>query len=228
MASEVDINNLALARVGDEATVASLSPPEGSAQAEHCSIFYPIARDSLLQMHTWNFSTKRQNGALLASPTTGWQYAYAVPQNSINVFAILPPGSTNDYSTVIPPGDITTLADGSLQSPPFGSSLVQPQPFVLEINDDNESVIYTDQADAVIRYAVRITDTTKFSPLFTDCLGWLLASYIAGPIYKGEVGVQISAAMMKGFNAIFSPTKVSDTNQRSVKPQHIPAWIAGR
>ncbi|NBQ76422.1 MAG: hypothetical protein EBU14_13895, partial [Acetobacteraceae bacterium] len=59
MASEVDICNLALANLGDTATVASINPPEGSAQSEHCSRFYPIARDTLLEMHNWNFSTRR-------------------------------------------------------------------------------------------------------------------------------------------------------------------------
>ena len=46
MASDVDVCNLALAHLGDEATVASISPPEGSAQAGHCARFYPMARDS--------------------------------------------------------------------------------------------------------------------------------------------------------------------------------------
>ena len=42
MASEIDIVNLALSRLGDDATVASLYPPEGSAQAEHGARFYPV------------------------------------------------------------------------------------------------------------------------------------------------------------------------------------------
>ena len=50
MASEVDICNLALGHLGDNATVASLNPPEGSVQAQHCARFYPIARDALLEM----------------------------------------------------------------------------------------------------------------------------------------------------------------------------------
>ena len=37
MATEVDICNLALAHLGDNATIASLKPPEGSAQAEHAA-----------------------------------------------------------------------------------------------------------------------------------------------------------------------------------------------
>ena len=48
MATEVDICNLALAHLGDDATIASLNPPEGSAQAEKAARFYPIARNSLL------------------------------------------------------------------------------------------------------------------------------------------------------------------------------------
>ena len=60
MASEVDICNLALAHLGDSATVASINPPEGSAQAEMCQRFYPIARDSLLEMHNWGFATRRK------------------------------------------------------------------------------------------------------------------------------------------------------------------------
>ena len=38
MASDVQICNIALAHLGDTATVASINPPEGSAQAEHCDI----------------------------------------------------------------------------------------------------------------------------------------------------------------------------------------------
>ena len=59
MATEVDICNLALAHLGDDATIASIKPPEGSAQAEKAARFYPIARDTLLDMHTWNFAMKR-------------------------------------------------------------------------------------------------------------------------------------------------------------------------
>ena len=59
MSSEVAICNLALAHLGDSATVASIDPPEGSAQSEHCARFYPIARDALLEMHAWKFATRR-------------------------------------------------------------------------------------------------------------------------------------------------------------------------
>ena len=72
MASVVDICNLALGHLGDPATVSSIDPPEGSAQAQHCARFYPIARDSLLEMHSWNFSTYRE--ALAHLQPAEWIY----------------------------------------------------------------------------------------------------------------------------------------------------------
>ena len=72
MASPVDICNTALAYLGDVANVVSIDPAEGSAQAEHCARFYPLARDALLEMHDWGFATRRVALAGLANPTTQW------------------------------------------------------------------------------------------------------------------------------------------------------------
>jgi hypothetical protein len=228
MASDVDIANLALAHLGEDATVSNLDPPEGSAQADHCATFYPLARDALLEMHTWNFSTRRQNGAQLEDGLeTGWQYAYIKPTNALIVFAVLPPGAPDDYSAALPNGTIT-LADGSLQSPAAGVSVMQTQPFAIETNEDGDEIIVTNQAEAVIRYGIRITDTQKFSPLFTTTLSWLLASYLAGPILKGEVGRNEAARCLQMATVWFGRAVTSDSNQRRVLPHHSVPWLAVR
>ena len=67
MSSVIDICNLALSHLGDTATVASIDPPEGSAQAEHCSRFYPVARDAMLELFNWKFATRRATLALLTA-----------------------------------------------------------------------------------------------------------------------------------------------------------------
>lgn len=72
MASAVDICNLALARLGDSATVASIDPPEGSAQSEHCARFYPLARRQIFEAHNWSFLIRREKLAhSIKSPTDG-------------------------------------------------------------------------------------------------------------------------------------------------------------
>ena len=62
MASDVDICNEALSHLGDSATVSSINPPEGSAQAEHCARFYPTTLATLFGTPTWAMAI----GALIA------------------------------------------------------------------------------------------------------------------------------------------------------------------
>lgn len=213
MASEIDICNLALSHLGDTATIASLRPPEGSAQAEHCARFYPIARDSLLEMHAWGFATRRVTLALLASGWPEWSYAYAQPADALNIIAILPPNSSDDYSIGVPDS--------------AGGPYV-PQPFSCEINDAGAPVIYTDQADAVLRYSATVSDPTRFSPLFVMTLSWHLASMLAGPIIKGEMGAAEAKRCAGMMQAYLSKAMESDAAQRRIKPTHVVGWISGR
>lgn len=201
MASEIDICNLALAHLGDDATVASLDPPEGSAQAEHCARFYPIARDTLLELHDWKFATRRKRLALLDAESWTWQFAYSEPADALKLLAVLPPGAASDAQT---------------------------QTYEPESGDNGAALILTNTEDATLRYIAHVTDPTKFSPLFTTALSWHLASMLAGPILKGDVGAAESkrcAAMMQAF---LSKATASDANQRKAEVDHSPAWIAGR
>lgn len=220
MPSDVDICNLALSHLGDDATVASIDPPEGSSQSEHCARFYPIARDALLSMHYWNFASKRQALALVTNPWTTWQYAYALPSDCIEAVSVLSNEAGNDYAI---PSRSTTFCDFT---PSYGMQM--PQEFSIETNQLGQSVIYTNQANAVLRYQARVVDPTRFSPLFTTALGWHLASMLAGPLIKGEAGsaqAKRCEQMMIGF---LNEARTRDSNQREVKPVHIAPWMAGR
>lgn len=92
MANVVDICNLALANLGDDATISTIDPPEGSVQAGHCAMFYPIARDALLQnpICAWSFATRRVVLAPLVSNSTDWAFAYAVPTDLLRVVKLHP------------------------------------------------------------------------------------------------------------------------------------------
>lgn len=201
MSSEVDICNLALAHLGDNATVASIDPPEGSAQAEHCARFYAIARDSLLEMHAWKFATRRVQLAKLTVPSWDWYFAYAEPTGALKLLGVLSATASNDDET---------------------------QPYDAESDANGAAIILTNQEDASLRFVARVTDTTKFSPLFVDALAWLLASYLAGPVLKGDAGAAMAKSCLQSFLLAFSNAKVSDANQRKVRPEHTPDWIAGR
>jgi len=222
VASEVDICNLALGHLGDSATVSSLNPPEGSAQAEHCSRFYPMARDSLLEMHNWGFATKRTNLALLTSNFSEWQYCYAQPTDAINLLGVLSASATDDYSVPL------QYSSSTMGVPIAMGGAYEPQPFSSEILDDGTAVIYTNQDNAMLRYTALVSDTTTFSPLFIDALSWLLASYLAGPIIKGDAGAGEAKRCMQAFMVIFGKAAVSDANQRRTQISQSVGWMAGR
>lgn len=202
MATVVDICNLALARLGDEATVASIDPPEGSAQASHCARFYPMALDTMLDSHYWSFCTVRASLNLLAAaPKFGWTYAYAEPTNNINIVALFLATATDDQN---------------------------PQPFEMEALPDGTSVIYTNVESAIARYTIRVNDPAKYQPLFIEALVWLLASNLAGPVLKGDEGIKMSQQCYKMFLMQLTKATTSDTAQRKVKIRHNPDFLAAR
>lgn len=223
MASDVDISNGALAILGDTATVVSLNPPSGSIQAGHCARFYPIARDTLLEMHTWGFATKRVQPALLAeTPPSPWTYAYQAPSDVVNFLSILDPNATDDYSAGLAQyGNVSGSYNNNV-------GLYTTQPFTVEMDGSDNQVILTNQQYAVLRYSGFVTDTTQFSPLFTEALTWLLASKLAGPVVKGAEGRNIAADCLKKFQAFLAMATASDANQHRQKPAQSVDWIVNR
>ena len=201
MASEIDICNLALARLGDSATISSLDPPEGSAQADHCARFYPIARDALLELHDWKFAIKRVSLAQLGADVNGWGYSYAKPSNCLKLIGILSADAGADEES---------------------------EEYETEADSTGNEIILTDIETATARYLVRITDTNKFPPLFVEALSWLLASHLAGPVMKGDEGAKMAQTCYARAVFLTGSAATSDANQRKNRPDHSPAWIGNR
>lgn len=222
MASEVEICNLALSHLGDSATVASIDPPEGSSQAEHCARFYPIARDSLLELHDWSFATLRIALAQVANAWPEWRYAYARPSDAVKIIAILSADATADYSGAYP----AASCYGGLNINQLG--VYTPQPFVCETDTAGNEIVFTNQINAVARYKRGITDTSRFSALFIDTLGWYLSSYLAGPVLKGDSGIATAKANMQVAMGMLAQAKLADASQQRQDTAHAVPWLAGR
>ena len=198
MASVVDVCNLALAHLGDEATVSAISPSDGSAQADHCARFYPIARDICLERHDWNFARRRAViSATANTPPETWSYEYAMPANVIRVLMVM------DES-----GDEN-----------------RPRTFMQGTDSSGAKVIWANEPNATLLYTHAVTDTTKFSTLFVDCLSYLLASYLAGPITKDMKMIQ---GMMQLFEAQLGKASMSSANANKNPASHTPDWIEQR
>lgn len=198
MASVVDICNLSLAHLGDSATVSAISPSDGSAQADHCARFYPIARDALLEMHDWNFARRHVVLAeTVNTPPGQWGYEYSVPSSAIRVI------------NVIPSEGLETNAQVYLQG----------------TDDVGNRVIWTNVESAECVYTAAVTDTTKFSTMFVNALSWLLASYLAGPITKDP---RVKQSMYQLFNVEFGKAAMTNSNANANFPRATPEWIDAR
>ena len=164
-------------------------------------MFYPQARDAMLEMHEWRFATKRVLLALTVSDTFEWTFAYALPAGMLRALAVLPE---------------TAAADD------------EGDDFDQQLNADDAQVILTNCGLASLKYTARVVDTTRFPPLFVEALSWLLAAHLAGPLIKGKQGQEVARGCMQMFAAFLTQAKVSDANQRKVEPAHTPGWIGGR
>lgn len=197
MDSVVNICNLALARLGDSATVASIDPPEGSAQAEHCARFYPIARDTLLVAHPWNFAVKTARLAQLAQPIPPWAYTYTLPNDALSVI------------------DVTDAN---------ANKVVEYHQEQL----DTQKVLSSSVPDLLAHYIAKVSDAALFPPLFTEALIWKLAGLLAGPVIKGDSGIQMAQQADKLSAQYLQLARTEDSNQRRIRPRHDVSWIVGR
>ena len=114
MASAIDIANLALAHLGDDANVASFDPPEGGPQAEHCARFYPIARDRLLEMHAWSFAVRTDALTPLGAVDGDTRRRFALPADCLRPLGLRAfRDFTSDFAIeTAADGQPTLIADG--------------------------------------------------------------------------------------------------------------------
>ena len=200
-----------------------MSPPEGSAQAQLAARFYPIARDTLLDMHTWDFGTRRTSMTITTNTVNQWKYAYAAPIDMMNAVAIISPTADNDYASHMGPSDSINTNNS-----PQSAGYYVPQQFAVEIDPTGNYLIYTNQENAVLRYQSKITDTSRFSALFTLTLSWHLASMMAGPVIKGDVGAAESKRCTQVMTGYLQKAINADVLNRDIKVNHIVPWTSGR
>jgi hypothetical protein len=79
MASETDIANLALSKLGDAATITTLS--EETEPARAIRAVFALMRQAVLRAHPWNFAMARAALPALATPPAfGYARAFALPE----------------------------------------------------------------------------------------------------------------------------------------------------
>jgi len=170
MSTDIQICNLALARLLTDGFITSLSDTTSSVakQSALCALLYPMVRDAILQSYRWNFAERRatltvygtQDGTP-ASPTN-WGFSYLCPTDCIMPREIV--GYRN------PTMDQTIPFE-------FGTEVV---------TSVSTQMIYTDMEDAELAYTAQITETGVYPPMVVSAIAWALAIELNGPLSKKQ------------------------------------------
>lgn len=171
MASEVEICNLALSRIGAGATISDLS--EESQEAFHCNLVYASARDAVLRDFPWSFAKKYKKLSVATTSLGKWSYAYTYPNDALSVRSIL-------------------QADDAADPIKFEIALK---------DDNVSKVILTNQENAELVYTAKVTDATLFDALFIQALSWRIASEVAMPLTRDANAMQSAYQMYQSIVA---------------------------
>lgn len=190
MSTAVDICNLALARLGDPATISSIDPPEGSAQADHCARFYPMARDAVLSSHPWRFAVTRKRLAKLAETPVGTDANYfSLPSDCLLIVSVHDAGG-------ISPDD-----ENFLDLPPLTYTVEQRS---------SARALLCRSSEVFVRYVTVRTPEGLFPPDVVDAISWLLASYLAGTMVPGTSGTQLAAQLTQAYQGSLQAAVATD------------------
>lgn len=212
MPSPLDICNMALAHLGERSDINSIDPPEASVEAQLCARFYPMARQSAIEMKQWSFATKRVKAndvSPLNPPPSGYMYVYAYPSDALKVIALRGP---HDYRN---------------------EAVARDTSFEIGEQSGGTRVIYCNIENAEIQYVFDQIDATRFSGLFVEGLSWYLASKLAGPIIKSAEGMRVSQAAYQTAMALIEKAAADDANQSVSQiimddARNPPDWIKAR
>ena len=207
----VTICNQALAAVAAKSRITSISPPDsGSVEAEQCSRYYNECIETLLEMHEWAFATKRVELTEAGdTDTTSGLFLHVVAADRGRAIAVLPEGVTHDR-----------ISSGGVRA---------PVEFVRELDADGVLRIYTNEENATLRYTAFVTNPNAWSPLFRQALVALLASKIAGPLWRGAEGEAVKQRCLRDVEVYLARAKVSDANQQKVRPEpQIASYMQNR
>lgn len=156
MASQVDIVNLALSRIGVATPISSID--DDTKEATLAKRQWDTERDYVLRDFPWPFAKAYAELGLLTGSSDepanhDWLFEYAQPADSLMIRRLTREGGRT--------GDT-------------------PIPFETGAGD----VIWTDEEDAHAEYTKRITDATKFDVMFASCLAWKLAASLVLPLAR--------------------------------------------
>ena len=202
--AEAAVCNVALLRIGQTQFIESLNDPTNIGKV--CKASFLFSRDQLLQARPWPFATLRQTLAVLADDEdddearSGWAFTYALPSDCI--------------------------APRYLWAGVDNPSKEEVVPFRIESSRDLQArVLLSNLEDAELIYTARVTEVSRWDPLFSEALAMKVASDLAFGIAKKPA---LGAELLKGYYLTLGIAHASAANQNTQSTQPLSEFELGR
>ncbi len=202
MPSETDLLNDALGQIGAQAITGI---DQGTTNANHCRVFYPPLRRSLLRACFWNFAIKRvQLASLPTPPLFEFTYAYALP------------------------GDYLRLKNYAGADPNANAIMVWEYPRVRyrPIYKIEGQTLVSNDAQVYIEYITDVTNPNYWTADFYQAVSTWLASKLAMALLKDA---KLSESLLKLAEGTLLPAAMATEGQEgSVEPYVVDDFTWGR
>lgn len=241
MTSEVDICNQALGAAGARSTISSLTPSDGSEEANNCALYYGRTRDSLLRSALWNFAKKPGTLSLIkaapgtpenpttaagpwsnAQPSPGWAYAYALPPDCLRIRRLLPQPAGTGLGLAIPLTPVDRAAVGA-----YGSKAALPFSVASDIDGNGNAiaVVNANVSQALALYTYRCVLIDLWDAQFQGAMVAALAANLAIPLSGDRELLKLNVELVR--DAV-NQARITDGNEGVARQDMLPDWLTVR
>lgn len=236
MANVTDIANRALLSIGARAQVSSVTPSDGSTEANAIAVLYQPTFEALAQSAMWNCLRKQvvltciqaaigtpenPDGTSLPQPPTPWQYGYAYPSDGLRV-RFLQPSLPSATSQSI---GWTSWNNAAPLWIPGGGMI----PFETAYSTDQKGnpirIILTNQEDAQAVYTVNQSNPVIWDSQFQAAMVASLAAYLVPAL---NLNLPLMANMIRQAESIIALARATDGNEGYHTQDHVPDWMRAR
>lgn len=212
MASQVDICNSALVKLGQGVSISALT--DRSPAAVIFNRCWTRVLDEVLEEHPWPFTVTAAALALDAqSPFPGWAYRYARPDDCLSALAVCSEAGVRGVMAAYCNGEPSLALSGAVA---FDS-----------VHGTQQACLVTDLAEAYLIYAARVSDASRFSASFCDLLACRLAME-AAPTLAGELGLRMADKLRNDYEIARTKAITRAFNESRETVQPVTPSIAAR
>lgn len=200
----VEICNRALGLIGESPFVTSIAPPDDTRAAKLCAKYFAAAFEEVTQGHEWAWATKR--AALVEVANAGndtWRYCYQIPAGMLQALEVVPKGAPDGYRD----------AKGERIK------------FRVELGTQTVKRVWTNLADAWLRYTVYVTDVNQLDPFAQEALVMNLAGKLAAALMQGKEGQSAMQQYLQMAQYHIGRARANDGNQRILTPESKVSWL---